>query len=154
MFSITGERRPVKMVTAQQGDRVQIHYMGSSQDGHFFASSYEGKPVEFILGEGRVIPGIEEALLGMSEGESKTVQLSSEKAYGDRLEELVLTVDRDDVPKHEDLVVGQRVQFQRLDGARLEATVQELSDSTITLDANHPLSGKAVAFEIKLVRIV
>lgn len=142
------------MTTAQQGDTVHIHFEGTSQDGEIFASSHEGRPVEFTLGEGKVIPGIEEAVAGMSEGESKTVQLPSHKAFGNRREELVVTVDREEVPTNENLEVGQRVQFQRKDGGHLEATVTDISDSSVTIDANHPLSGKGVTFEIELVRIV
>jgi peptidylprolyl isomerase len=142
------------MPTAVQGDTVHIHYQGSSPDGKMFASSYEAEPVEFTLGKGKVIPGIEEAVEGMSEGESKTVRLTSEKAYGNRREELVVTVNREDVPGHESLEVGQRVKFQQKNGVTLKAEISEISDATITVDANHPLCGKGAVFEIKLVRIV
>lgn len=142
------------MITAQQGDTVHIHYQGTSQDGEIFASSYKGNPVEFKIGDGKVIPGIEEAVVGMSEGETKTVQLSARKAYGDRRKELVVTVNREDVPNYEGLELGQRVRFQKQDGVSLDAKVTKISDSTVTVDANHPLCGKGVAFEIELVRVV
>ncbi|MFC1836399.1 peptidylprolyl isomerase [Thermodesulfobacteriota bacterium] len=125
------------METAQRGDTVHIHYQGTSQDGEIFASSREGKPVKFTLGEGKVISGIEEAVVGMREGESKTVQLPARKAYGERREELVATVNREDVSRNESLDVGQRVRFQKKDGTALDAKVTDISDSTVTVDANH-----------------
>jgi peptidylprolyl isomerase len=141
------------MGTAKQGDTVRIHYQGTSEDGEIFASSYEGTPVEFTLGEGTVIPGIEEAVEGMSEGESKTIQLTSSKAYGSKSEKMVIDMYRKEHPELNGCKEGQSVRLCKRDGSHLHARIVQISDSTITVDANHPLAGKSVAFQIELLQI-
>ncbi len=141
-------------MTANQGDTVLIHFTGASEDGKVFASSHNEKPLEFKIGSGTVIPGLEEAIVGMSKGESKKIHLTSDKAFGDKREDLIVSVDRGELPLEEEPEVGQRMGFQVKDGTKIEATITDVTESRITLDANHPLSGENVEFEVKLVDII
>ena len=142
------------MAQAKNGDTVKIHYTGKLEDGTVFDSSDGRDPLEFTLGEGQVIPGFEEAVLGMTANDSKTMTIPSDNAYGPRREEMVVEVDRDQFPPDVAPEVGQQLQMQRPDGQKMVVAVAEVSESTVTLDANHPLAGKDLTFEIKLVEIV
>ena len=110
--------------------------------------------MEFTLGEGQVIPGFEEGVLGMISGDSKTVDIPAENAYGPRREEMVGEVNRDQFPPDVTPEVGQQLQMQRPDGQTMEVTVVEVPEETVKLDANHPLAGKSLTFEISLAEIV
>ena len=140
-------------VQAKNGDTVQVHYTGTLSDGTVFDTSVEREPLEFTLGEGQMIPGFEQAVLGMSVGESKTVTMPSEDAYGPHREELTLVINREELPGGLNPVIGQQLQMTRSDGGIAIVTVTDVSDSTITVDANHHLAGKDLTFEIELVTI-
>ncbi|MEJ2718826.1 MAG: peptidylprolyl isomerase [Deltaproteobacteria bacterium] len=142
------------MANAQHGDTVRIHFKGKLDSGEVFVSSFDRKPVEFTIGEGKVLPGIESAVVGMNEGESKTVDLPAEKAYGNKREELVVSVDRQQFAEDVNPEPGQRLKFRKQDGQEIIAKVTEVSPSSVTVDANHPLAGEDVEFDLELIEIV
>lgn len=142
------------MAKAKVGDTVRVHYTGKLEDGTVFDSSTDREPLEFQLGEGQVIQGFEEAVVGMSTGESKSATIDPEKGYGPHYDEMVIEVGREKFPPHIDPQIDQVLQLQRPDGERIRAIITEVSEETVTLDANHPLAGKNLQFDIELVDIV
>lgn len=141
------------MAEAKSGDTVKVHYTGTLDDGSVFDSSKGRDPLEFTVGAGQVIPGFDEAVSGMNPGESKKVKIEADSAYGQRNEELVQKVERSALPDDMELEVGVRLQAAQPDGRTMILTVVELTDDSVTLDANHPLAGEALSFEIELVEI-
>lgn len=141
------------MAQAKAGDTVKVHYTGKLDDGTVFDSSAEREPLEFTLGSGSIIPGFERAVLGMSLGESKTEIIPTDDAYGPHLEEMVVVVDRQQMPVEIEPQIGQQLQLQQQDGQVLPVVITDVSDAVVTLDANHPLAGEALTFDIKLVEI-
>lgn len=141
------------MAQAKAGDHVKVHYTGRLQDGTIFDSSRDREPLEFTLGEGEVIPGFEQAVMGMEPGETKTVTITAEEAYGPRRDDLLIEVGRDQVAPGLDLFVGQQLQLRLQDGRIIPVTVAALTEETVTIDANHPLAGEDLTFEIELVAI-
>lgn len=141
------------MAQANQGDTVQIHYTGRLDDGTVFDSSREREPLEFTLGEGRVIPGFEAAVTGMEPGETKTATISAEDAYGPRRDDLVMKVEREQLPEDMDPDVGERLGMRTSDGQTVEVRVTDTDDNAVELDANHPLAGHDLTFDIELVRL-
>lgn len=142
------------MTQAENGSVVKVHYTGKLEDGSVFDTSVDRDPLQFAVGEGRIIPGFEQAIIGMKAGESKTVTIPSDQAYGPHHEDLLLVVDRDQIPSHLTPEVGQRLEIHQTDGQTIPVTVTKVSDASITLDANHPLAGEALIFDIQLVEIV
>lgn len=142
------------MTQAKSGDTVRIHYTGTLDDGTKFDSSAGRDPLEFALGGGQVIPGFDDAVDGMSVGDSKTVTIAPEEAYGQRHEQLVQQVPRSALPEDVEPAVGMQLQSQSPDGQIMNLVVVQVEDESITLDANHPLSGQALTFAIELVEIV
>jgi peptidylprolyl isomerase len=141
------------MVQAKSGDTVKIHYTGRLEDGTVFDSSAKREPLEFIISGGQVIPGFEQAVLGMTPGESKTEKIPMDQAYGPHREEMVLEVSREQIPPDINPEVGQQLQIQQANGQSVPVFVTEVTDNQITLDANHPLAGEDLTFEIELVEI-
>ena len=141
------------MAEAKQGDTVKVHYTGKLEDGLVFDSSANREPLEFTLGEGQIIPGFEEGVVGLGPGDSTTVTVPPEKGYGAYRDDLVMAVERAQLPEDMDPQVGQRLQSQQDDGQTIVFTVTETAEESITLDANHPLAGKDLVFEIELVEI-
>jgi len=141
------------MPEAKQNDTVRVHYTGKLDDGSVFDSSLEREPIEFTIGEGHVIPGFEQAVVGMNLGETKTVRIQSDDAYGPYREDMVLTVERSQFPPDIEPTVGQALQVQQSNGEPFVVTVSEVSDASVKLDANHPLAGKDLTFDIQLVEI-
>ncbi|MFP4437813.1 MAG: peptidylprolyl isomerase [Chloroflexaceae bacterium] len=142
------------MAEAKQGDTVKVHYTGKLDDGTVFDTSAEREPLQFTIGQGQIIPGFEEAVVGMNEGESKTTQIPSDAAYGPHRDEMIVEVDRSQFPPNLDPEVGQQLQIRQPDGQAIVVTVTDLSDESATLDANHPLAGKDLTFDIELVQVV
>ncbi len=138
---------------ASDGDTVRVHYTGTLEDGTTFDTSVGGEPLEFTLGEGKMIPGFEKAVYGLQVGKSKTVTIPAEEAYGPHRDDLVVVVERDQLPPGLDPKVDQQLQMQQTDGRTAVVIVTDVSDTTITVDANHPLAGKDLTFEIELVEI-
>lgn len=139
---------------AKHGDTVKVHYTGRLEDGTVFDSSENQSPLEFTLGEGRVIKGFEEAVDGMNTGETRTTTIPADEAYGERREEMVFELERDQLPPEIDPEVGQQLQMQLQNGENIPVVVAGLKDESITIDANHPLAGKTLVFDIELVGIV
>ena len=126
---------------ASDGDTVRVHYTGTLADGTMFDTSREREPLEFIMGSGNVIPGFEQATRDMQVGQVKTVTIPAEEAYGSYHDEMVVAVPRDQLPTDLNPEIGQRLQMQSPDGMSVVVVVIDVSDTAITLDANHPLAG-------------
>ena len=141
------------MAQAQLGDTVKVHYTGKLEDGTVFDSSAERDPLEFSLGEGRVIAGFEEAVVGMSPGDSKSASIPADQAYGPYRQEMVMVVDRQQIPADLSVNVGQQLQIRQKSGEAIPVIVTDVSESKVTLDANHPLAGRDLTFDIRLVEI-
>lgn len=141
------------MQQAKRGDTVSIHYRGTLQDGTEFDSSAGSDPIRFTIGAGEVIPGFEQAVEGMSAGEKKTTTIEAGDAYGERRDELVFKVDRQQMPEDVEVEVGDMLQVGFPDGSTTAVQVAEIGDGGVTLDANHPLAGKDLTFELELVSI-
>ena len=141
------------MAHAKAGDHVKVHYTGRLSDGTVFDSSRDREPLEFTLGIGEVIPGFEQAVLGMEPGETKTVTIPAEEAYGPRRADMIIEVSRDQVAPGLPLAIGQQLQLRLQDGRVIPVVVADLSEETVTIDANHPLAGEDLTFEIELVAI-
>ncbi len=141
------------MEQAKKGDNVKIHYTGKLDDGTEFDSSIDRDPLQFMLGEGLLIPGFEEAVEGMSPGEKKTIRIPAEEAYGPYIKELVADFDKGLLPPEMSPQLGEELKIEQEDGNIAMVRVIGLTDTTITLDANHPLAGKDLIFDISLVEI-
>lgn len=146
------------MAEAKPGDRVKIHYHGTFDDGTVFDSTRAKKkkePFEIALFGNNAIPGLEKAIIGMSEGETKKIRLEPEEAFGARNEELVVEVDKSHVEEHIKYPqTGMMLRIRDKDGQANNVTIVEIADDKITLDGNHPLAGKTLNFEIEVVEIV
>ncbi len=139
---------------AKDGDVVQVNYTGTLADGTVFDSSVGRTPLEFTVGAGQVIPGFENAVLGMKVGEKKTVNIPATEAYGPHHDDWVIEVSRDRIKTEGELAVGQVLGTTGPNGEQRQFTVIVISDNgTVTLDANHPLAGKDLTFQIELVKI-
>lgn len=139
---------------AANGDTVRVHYTGTLADGTQFDSSVGRDPIELTLGGGMVIPGFENALLGMTPGDSKSVTIQPVEAYGPHDAKLVQVVERERIPAEIDLQVGTGLQTSDSGGNTIRLTVVALDDDNVTVDANHPLAGKALTFDLELVDFV
>lgn len=138
----------------QDGDTVQVHYTGTLEDGTVFDSSREREPLEFTLGQGQLIPGFEKAVIGMSEGDSTSVDIPSGEAYGDRRDDLELEVELEELPDEIEAKVGAQLQVRQNDSDRaIPVTITKVTDEKATLDANHPLAGKDLSFNIEVITI-
>ncbi len=146
-------RSPSPLSEAKNGDTVHVHYTGRIQDGTVFDTSEERDPLAFTVGSGKVIPGFESAIVGMTEGEEKTVTIPTEKAYGPRSEELIHQVERARLPEDLDPEVGQHLHLKTPEGQTMQVEVAEVTEESVHLDANHPLAGHDLTFDIELVKI-
>lgn len=142
------------MVPAKPGDIVRVHYTGTLSDGTIFDSSRGQAPIEFALGIGDVIPGFDRAVLGMSAGETKTVIVTPDEAYGPRREEMLQHIPRDAIPSDIELAAGLVLHAEAPDGQRLTFTVAEFDAERVLIDGNHPLAGRDLTFALELVEIV
>ncbi len=142
------------MAQAKEGDTVKVHYTGKLEDGEIFDTSQDDDPLEFEIGGGKVIRGFEQGVVGMNEGESKTVEIPSDEAYGPHHQELVIDIEMDQFPDDLDPEVGQQFKMRQPDGPTIIVAVAEITDDSVTLDANHPLAGKDLTFDIQLIEIV
>jgi peptidylprolyl isomerase len=142
------------MQKPQAGDTVRVHYTGTLEDGTQFDSSRGADPLEFAMGQGQLIAGFEMAVAGLEPGESVTVTLAPEEAYGESDAEMVQEVPRRMMPEGVELEPGMVLQGQSDEGQVDNFTIVSLTEETVTLDANHPLAGKSLTFDIELVEIV
>lgn len=141
------------MAQAKSGDTVTVHYTGKLEDGTVFDSSSDREPIQFAIGEGNLIPGFEQAVVGMSPGEAKTEMIPAEQAYGRHFEEMVLVVDRQQIPPDMPIDIGTQLQIRQETGDMIPVIITDVTESEVTLDANHPLAGEDLTFEIELVDI-
>jgi peptidylprolyl isomerase len=138
---------------ATKTDTVKVHYTGTTDDGVVFDSSREREPLEFTMGQGQLIPGFENAVEGMKVGDSAKVRIPSEEAYGEVRDDMVVDINRSQIPPDINPEVGMVLQMQQPDGSPLNVTIREVNDDSVKLDANHPLAGQALTFDIELVEI-
>lgn len=138
---------------AKKGDTVKVHYTGKLDDGTVFDTSYDREPLEFTIGAGQLIEGFDSAVEGMEEGEKKTVKIPADKAYGPYHDDMVIEVSKDKLPKDLNPEVNQQLYMEDASGQTLVVKVLKVSENSITLDANHPLAGKDLTFEIELIKI-
>jgi peptidylprolyl isomerase len=141
------------MAQAKTGDTVKVHYTGKLDDGTVFDTSADREPLQFTVGEGQLIRDFEQAVVGMNPGESKTIQIPAENAYGPHHEEMIMVVDRSEFPEDLEPKVDQMLQVRQQDGQTFAVKVTDVSESKVTLDANHPLAGKDLTFDIQLSEI-
>lgn len=142
------------MTEARQGDTVNVHYTGRLPDGTIFDTSRSRHPLRFTIGKGQVIAGFEQAVVGMKTGESKTTTIPVDLAYGPRRDDMIVTIDRSQLPPGLDPKVGQRLELTQTDDQTVLVTVAAVTDASMTLDANHPLAGKELVFDLELVAIL
>ncbi|MBY6082330.1 MULTISPECIES: FKBP-type peptidyl-prolyl cis-trans isomerase [Ruegeria] len=141
------------MTAIKQGDTVRIHYTGTLRDGNVFDSSEGRDPLEFAVGSGQIIPGLDAALPGMEIGEKKRVEVDCQDAYGPINPAMRQDVPREGIPDDIPLDPGTQLQMQTPDGQALPVTVVDANEETVTLDANHPLAGQDLIFDIEVVSI-
>jgi FKBP-type peptidyl-prolyl cis-trans isomerase 2 len=142
------------MAIAKEGDAVKVHYSGKLADGSIFDSSEDTQPLEFVIGEGQLIAAFEKGVIGMISGESKTIRIPMEEAYGPHRDELIFEFERERAPEGFEPEIGEPVPMSRNDGMQPVATVIGKSETAFTMDANHPLAGKDITFDITLVDII
>lgn len=141
------------MSKVKDGDTVKVHYTGTLEDGSVFDTSEEREPLEFTLGQGQLIPGFEKAVKGMSVGDSAEVDIPSEEAYGEAREDLIISVPKNQLPDDVEPQVGMQLQVNQQDGQPIPVRITEVGDEELKLDANHPLAGEDLTFQIELVDI-
>lgn len=141
------------MTEVKTGDTVRIHYTGTLADGSTFDSSAGRDPLEFTVGSGQIIPGLDKAMPGMAVGDSKKVDVVADEAYGQPDPAARQSVPRTEIPADIPLDLGTQLQVQTPDGQTMAVTVAEVTEEQVTLDANHPLAGKDLTFDIELVEI-
>lgn len=162
------------MTQAKTGDRVKVHYTGTLEDGSIFdtsegsgdkcpedtgggncgCGSHAGEPIEFVIGEGNLIPKFEAAVIGLEIGQSVKVIIPADDAYGQRADEMVAVIERSEIPAEINPEPGQQMEVIMQDGSPMPVLVTEVTDTAITLDANHPLAGYDLTFDIRLVEIL
>lgn len=142
------------MTEVKSGDVVRIHYTGKLTDGTEFDSSAGREPLEFKVGAGQIIPGLENQIEGMNVGEKDTVTIPADQAYGPRDEAQVQVLPRTAIPENIDLAVGGRLQASTRDGQPVLLTIVNLDDDQVTVDANHPLAGHDLVFDIEVVEVI
>jgi FKBP-type peptidyl-prolyl cis-trans isomerase 2 len=142
------------MAQARQGDTVQVHYTGRLQDGTVFDDSIEGEPLQFVIGKGDLLAAFEAAIVGMEEGAWKTIAIPAQEAYGTYRPEMAAKIPRTQLPPDLKPVIGQQLQVSQDEEQMIIVTITAFDADSVTIDANHPLAGKDLIFEVKLVKIV
>jgi peptidylprolyl isomerase len=142
------------MSSVKNGDTVKVHYVGKFKDGAVFDSSRNREPLELKIGSGKIIPGFEKGVLGMEVGETKELSIAPDEGFGEKRSDLKIPVKKSDFPNDIEPSVGQQLQFRQPNGTPINVTVTDISGEDVTLDANHPLAGKTLSFEIELLEIV
>lgn len=141
------------MSQVKLNDTVRVHYTGKLENGQIFDSSLQREPLEFTLGQGQLIPGFEQGVLDMKVKEKKTIQIPHTEAYGEVKQELFHEVEKDKLPEELQLEEGMGLVSKAPDGTERQLVLHEIKESTIVVDANHPLAGKDLTFEVELVEI-
>lgn len=138
------------MAKAKKGDQVSVHYTGTLEDGTVFDSSEKREPLQFTIGDGKIMPAFEQAVIGLATGESASTKVPAEQAYGPYRDEMVIDVDRKEFPKDIEPKVGDQLEARDANGGTTIVTVKGVSESHVNVDANHPLAGKNLKFDITL----
>jgi peptidylprolyl isomerase len=142
------------MAQAKIGDTVQVHFEGFLEDGTIFGSTRDEEPFEFTIGEKNMLPGFENAVIGMQKGETKTITLAPEEAYGSHMKELEHVMDRTSFPPEITLEIGKRLQVRTQDGKHAIVTIKDITEDSIVIDGNEPLAGQTLIFKIELLEII
>jgi len=142
------------MAQAKYGDTVDVHYTGRLNDGTVFETSQGLEPLRFTIGDNKIIPAIEQMVVGMNPGESRTIMVPADEAYGQRREQMIVVVDRNEFPEDIEPHIGMELEVHQGDGMVFPVKVTDVSEGSITLDANHPLAGEDLTFDIVLTEIV
>jgi len=137
----------------QKGSKIKVHYTGTLEDGAVFDSSEGNEPLEFEVGAGQLISGFDTAVIGMKQGEEKTVKIPPEQAYGNHEEGLTKKIPRESLPKERDPEVGMVLGLSTPDGQQIPTRIIEVTPTDVTIDLNHPLAGKTLNFKIRIVEI-
>lgn len=141
------------MPQANTGNHVRVHFTGRLEDGTVFATSAMSEPLEFTLGHSEVLPQIEEAVKGMEPGETKSVYIPSDEAFGPRREDLIREIPRESLPEEMEVEVGQQLWVDHPNTEPVLVSVADISEYSVTLDANHPLAGQDLTFDLELVQL-
>ncbi len=142
------------MIKAKSGDTVKVRYTGKLDNGRVFDASGNRAPLKLILGEKKVIPAFEQAIIGMQPGESKTINIPADEAFGHHREDLIRMVDRSTFSTDLEPKIGQRLKATCADGRSISVTVTDIAESAVTIDANHLLAGENLTFDIELIEVV
>lgn len=142
------------MATAKAGDLIRVDYTGKFEDGSIFMTTLMDNPIQFTLGEQKVIPGFEKAIIGMEVGEWKSIKIPKEDAYGPYIENLTMVEERSQMPQDFEPTVGENFSIREKNGHVRHATILSFTDTHITFDMNHPLAGQDLTFDINLVEIL
>ena len=142
------------MQQAKSGDKVKVHYHGRLTNGESFDSSAGREPLEFEVGSGMVIKGFDDGVTGMKVGEKKTINIPAEQAYGEKNADMVIEYPREQFPDHIELKTGEQLVMSNPSGQQFQVRIAEIKDDVVLLDANHPLAGEDLVFDIELVEIV
>ena len=141
------------MSVIKDGDTVKVHYKGTLEDGEVFDSSEGRDPLEFTMGTGQLIPGFEKAVLGLKVGDSTTANIPSAEAYGESNPQMIVEVEKSQLPTDLEAQVGTQLQLNQPNGQAIPVLITKVEDEKVTLDANHPLAGKDLTFDIEVVEI-
>jgi len=141
------------MAEAKLGDTVKIHFTGKLQDETVIETSKDRDPLEFKIGDGNVIPGLEQGVIGMAAGDKKTIAISPEDAFGQPQEDLLVDINKSEFPKDVELKAGAYLNIESSDGKEFKAKVVEIKEEMVTLDANHPLAGATINYDVELIEI-
>ena len=142
------------MLFAGENSKVKVHYTGKFDDGTVFDSSLEREPLEFVIGSGQVIPGFDKGLIGMKVNDKKNIHIPSKEAYGDYREDMIIKAPRSNFPGDVKPEIGMQLQMRQEDSSQMLVLVREFDDEFIILDANHPLAGQNLNFDLELVEIL
>ena len=142
------------MTQAKTGDTVKVHFEGSLEDGSIFGSTMDEEPFEFTIGQKHMLPGFENAVIGMQKGDTKTITLPPEEAYGLHKKELVHVMNRSGFPKEINLEIGKTLRVRTQDGKYIVVTIKDITEDSIVLDENEPLAGETLTFNIELIDIL
>ena len=142
------------MEKVEKGNTIKVHYTGTLNDGTVFDTSKDRDPIEFTVGSGNMIPGFDAAVIDMKMNEKKTVDIPYKDAYGERRDDLLLSIERNNIPDDANIEVGQMLQMKSPEGEVYNVIIAEITDDSITLDANHPMAGLDLKFDLELVEIV
>lgn len=141
------------MSIIKNGDTVKVHYTGTLENGEVFDSSLSREPLEFTLGQGQLIPGFEKAVIGLKAGDTTTAEIPSAEAYGERNPQMEVQVQKSQLPEGMEPEVGMQLQLNQPDGQAIPVQITKVEGEEVTIDANHPLAGKDLTFNIEVVEV-